>query len=249
MEYKIKMRKIKTKVGTLCLTLGIVASTLFTPIPVFAGTSGNPETQLDGKLSTFHQGSANDCGAVSAIQALDNSKFGRKLLRKMITVNNNGSYTLNFGAGKQTVSETDVANAYIEGDLDARVIEAGLQKAMNVYNSCFACDVFTTMTGYKQKTYWSSAKTDIMNTMASKCQSGEGITAACDFNIADPGKGIIGDGGHSYSIKSVNKDTVVVINPWDTSAFISMSRSQFENSIRYMTYVDEAAKKVVVYWE
>lgn len=247
MEYNI--RKIKTKVSALCLTLGIVTSTLFSPITVFAGTSGNPATQLDGKLSTFHQGGANDCGAVSAIQALDNSKSGKKLLGKMITVNNNGSYTLNFGAGKQTVSETDVENAYIEGDLDARVIEAGLQKAMNVYNSCFACDVFTTMTGYKQKTYWSSAKTDIINTMASKCQSGEGITAACDFNIADPSKWIIGDGGHSYSIKSVKKDTVTVINPWDTSVLISMSRSQFENSIRYMTYVDDAAKKVVVYWE
>ncbi|WAG62448.1 hypothetical protein LL037_13280 [Clostridium estertheticum] len=41
----------------------------------FAGTIGDPTTQLDGKLSTFHQGAANDCGAVSGIQALDNSKY------------------------------------------------------------------------------------------------------------------------------------------------------------------------------
>jgi len=241
-----KMIKIKTRIGAFCLALGIAAGTAFTPITVYAG---DPSTQLDGKLSTFYQGDANDCGAVSAIQALDNSKYGRKIFRKMITDNNNGTYTLNFGSGKQTVTEIDVEDAYIEGDLDARVIEAGLQKAMNVYNSCFACDVFTTMTGFRQRTYWSTNKTEIMNTMAAKCQNGEGITAACDFNIADPGKGIIGDGGHSYSIKSVNKNTVVVINPWDTSGLISMSRSQFENSIRYMTYVDDGAKNVVVYWE
>jgi len=241
-----KMIKIKTRIGAFCLALGIAAGTAFTPITVYAG---DPATQLDGKLSTFYQGDANDCGAVSAIQALDNSKYGRKIFRKMITDNNNGTYTLNFGSGKQTVTEIDVEDAYIEGDLDARVIEAGLQKAMNVYNSCFACDVFTTMTGFRQRTYWSTNKTEIMNTMAAKCQNGEGITAACDFNIADPGKGIIGDGGHSYSIKSVNKNTVVVINPWDTSGLISMSRSQFENSIRYMTYVDDGAKNVVVYWE
>jgi len=241
-----KMRKIKTRIGAFCLALGIAAGTAFTPITAYAG---DPATQLDGKLSTFYQGDANDCGAVSAIQALDNSKYGRKIFRKMITDNNNGTYTLNFGSGKQTVTEIDVEDAYIEGDLDARVIEAGLQKAMNVYNSCFACDVFTTMTGFRQRTYWSTNKTEIMNTMAAKCQNGEGITAACDFNIADPGKGIIGDGGHSYSIKSVNKNTVVVINPWDTSGLISMSRSQFENSIRYMTYVDDGAKNVVVYWE
>nr|WP_314461761.1 hypothetical protein [uncultured Clostridium sp.] len=247
MEYK--MRKIKTRLGALCLALGFAASTMFSPVTAFAATGGNPETQLDGKLSTFHQGGANDCGAVSAIQALDNSKFGRKILGKMITDNNNGTYTLNFGGGRENVTENDVENAYIEGDLDARVIEAGLQKAMNVYNGCFACDVFTRMTGFRQRTYWSSNKTEIMNTLAAKCQSGEGITAACDFNIADPGKGIIGDGGHSYSIKSVKKDTVVVINPWGTSVLISMPRSQFEKSIRYMTYVDDAAKNVVVYWE
>jgi len=245
----MEMRKIKKRIGALCLALGIAASTLFTPVTALAATGGYPESQLDGKLDTFHQGSIGDCGAVSAIQALDNSKYGRKIFRKMITDNYNGTYTLNFGGGRVTVTEDDVYNAYIEGDLDARVIEAGLQKAMNVYNGCFACDVFTRMTGFRQRTYRSSNKTEIMNTMAAKCQNGEGITAACDFNIADPSKGIIGDGGHSYSIKSVNKNTVVIINPWDTSVLISMPRSQFERSIRYMTYVDDAAKNVVVYWE
>ncbi|MBD7910572.1 MULTISPECIES: hypothetical protein [Clostridium] len=243
------MKKIKMKVITSCLSLGIALSTLLTPVSAYAGTKGDPTLQLDGILSTFHQGSVGDCGAVSAIQALSNSKFGKNLLSKMISVNSNGSYTLNFGAGKQTVSKTDVANAYISGDLDARVIEAGLQKAMNVYNGCFACDVFTTMTGFGQATInGGTAKTNMMNTMASKCKSNKGIMAACDFSIADPSKGILGDGSHSYSIKSVTKDTVIVVNPWDTSKDISMSRSQFERSIRYMTYVDEAAKKVIVFW-
>ena len=99
------MKKIKMKVITSCLSLGLVAITLFTPISAFAGTIGDPTTQLDGRLSTFHQGAANDCGAVSGIQALANSKFGKKFLSKVISVNSNGSYTLNFGSGKQTVSE------------------------------------------------------------------------------------------------------------------------------------------------
>lgn len=243
------MKKIRIKVITSCLSLGIVVGTLLSPVSAFAATKGNPSTQLDGVLSTFHQGGVGDCGAVSAIQALDNSKYGKTLLSKMITVNSNGGYTLNFGAGKQTVSQNDVTNAYITGDLDARVIEAGLQKAMNVYNGCFACDVFTTMTGFKQSTvYGATSKTNMMNTMASKCSSGAGIIAACDFTIADPSKGILGDGSHSYSIKRVTSDTVVVVNPWDTSKDISLSRSQFENSIRYMTYVDETNKKVMVFW-
>lgn len=243
------MKKIKMKIITTCLSLGLVVSTLLTPVSAFAETRNDPTTQLDGKLSTIYQGSTNDCGAVSAIQALDNSRYGKTLLSKMISVNNDGSYTLNFGSGKLNVSKKDVANAYIDGDLDARVIEAGLQKSMNVYNGCFACDVFTKMTGFKQNTvYGSTAKTNMMNTMASNCQSGEGITAACDFNIADSSIGILGDGSHSYSIRWVTDDTVVVINPWDTSELIYMSRSQFENSIRYMTYVDNTTKKVVVFW-
>lgn len=217
--------------------------------PVESTIASNPEKQLDGKLSTIHQGDIGDCGAVSAIQALDNSQFGKGLFRNMITVNTDGSYSLNFGSGKQTVSKKDVDNAYIIGDLDARVIEAGLQKAMNVYNSCFACDVFIKMTGFKGNTVkGSSAKTDMMNTMASKCASGDGITAACDFSLADPDKGILGDGSHSYSIKSVTKDTVVVINPWDTSIDINLSRSQFEKSIRYMTYINTESKSVIIFW-
>jgi hypothetical protein len=245
---KNKLKKLIKKLVTSCLALGIAVGTMLTPVTAFAG---DPATQLDGELSTFHQGSVGDCGAVSAIQALDNSVYGKGLLKKMIKVNSNGSYTLNFGSRKQTVSKQDVANAYINGDLDARVIEAGLQKAMNIYNGCFACDVFTTITGFKQKTYYqsASAKTSIMNTMASKFASGQGVIAACDFAIADDSKGIIGDGGHSYSIRWVDAYTVIVINPWDTSKLIYMSRSQFENSIRYMTYVDESSKKVVVYWD
>lgn len=231
----------------------LVVVTPATPTPAVSPTPKVPfdsTKQLDGQLSAFHQGDIGDCGAVSAIQALDNSKFGKDLLSKLITVDNDGSYTLNFGAGKQTVSKKEVANAYIIGDFDARVIEAGLQKAMNVYNSCFACDVFITMTGFKRNdVYGATSKTNMMNTMTSKCASGEGITAACDFNIADSSKGIIGDGGHSYSIKSVTKDTVIVINPWDNSKNVEMSRSQFEKSIRYMTYIDTEAKKVVIFWD
>ncbi|PJI10499.1 MULTISPECIES: TrbC/VirB2 family protein [Clostridium] len=243
------MRKIKTKIITSFLSLLIVAATLFTPFSAFARTTGDPTNQLDGKLSTIYQGDVGDCGAISAIQALDNSRFGRSLFRRMISVNNDYSYTLNFGAGRQTVSEEDVDDAYVTGDLDARVVEAGLQKAMNIYNGCFACDVFVQFTGFRKNTvYGATNKTNIMNTMASRCASGNGITAACDFTKADESKGIIGNGEHSYSIKSVTPSTVVVINPWDTSKYISMSRSQFEDSIRYMTYVDETTKQVVVFW-
>lgn len=231
------------------LSFVLFLTLVLTPVSAFAETTSDPETQLDGELSTFYQGAVGDCGAVSAIQALDNSNYGINLLSYMITVNSDGSYTLNFGSGKQTVSETDVANAYISGDLDARVIEAGLQKAMNIYNGCFSCDVFTVITGFEQNyVYGDTAKTNMMDTMASLCTSGEGIIAACDFSIADSSKGILGDGSHSYSIMSVTKDTVIVINPWDTSELISLSRSQFENSIRYMTYVDEETNEVVVFW-
>lgn len=244
----VKFKSFKMKAVALCLSLGIVVGTLLTPAAAFAAAA-NPATELDGELSPIYQGDVGDCGAISAIQALDNSVYGKGLLQKLITVNSNGSYTLNFGSKKTTVSQKEVNNAYVTGDLDARVIEAGLQKAMNVYNSCFACDVFTTMTGFKQKvSSGASSKTSVINGLAAKFASGQGAMAACDFAIADSSKGIIGDGGHSYSIRWVDAEIVVVINPWDTSKLIYMSRSQFENSIRYMTYVDESAKKVIVFW-
>lgn len=243
-----KNKKLKSKVMVSILSLGLSVGMLFTPVSALAATA-NPATELDGELSTFHQGNADDCGAVSAIQALDNSVYGKGLLQKMITVNSNGSYTLNFGTKKQTISKKEAASAPITGDLDARIIEAGLQKAMNVYNGCFACDVFTTMTGFKQNTYYgSSSKGSVIDAVAAKFASGQGAMAACDFEIADDSLGIIGNGGHSYSIRWVDDERVVVINPWDTSKLIYMSRTQFENSIRYMTYVDESSKKVVVYW-
>lgn len=238
------MKKFRISIITLC-----ICGTLFAPMAASA-SSYYGESQLDGQVTVFHQGDAPDCGAVSAIQALDNSTYGKELVMKMITVNGDGSYTLNFGSGKVKVSQEDVENASISGDFDARIIEAGLQNAMNVYNSCFACDVFSKITGFKQKQIrGNKERTNLLNTMASRCYAEEGITAACDFEIADESKGIIGDGGHSYSIRCVLDDTVVVINPWDTSELIYMPRSQFENSIRYMTYVDNKTKKVMVYWK
>lgn len=237
------MKKVKNKIITLCIGAAIAVSSLATP--AFAST----EDTLDGQVTVFHQGDVGDCGAVSAIQALDNSRFGKEFVMKLIKTNKDGSYTVKFKTGKIKVTKQDVENAYITGDLDARVIEAALQKAMNVYNSCFACDVFEKMTGFKQELVSGvEGRTKLLNQMAAKCYSYEGVTAACDFNIADDSKGIIGDGGHSYSIRSVINDYVWVINPWDTSNLILLPRSQFENSIRYMTYVDTDAKKVKVYW-
>jgi hypothetical protein len=233
------------KIITLSLSLSIAIGTAFAPVSAFAGT----EDQLDGQVTVFHQGEEGDCGAVSAIQAFDNSTYGKGFIMRLITSNSDGSYTLNFGTGKVTVSEADAINARITGDFDAKVIEAALQNEMNIYNGCFACDVFTKMTGFKQNQIrGNKAKTDLMNTMAKNCYSQKGITAACDFKDADESLGIIGDGGHSYSIRCVLDDTVVLINPWDTSKYIYMSRSQFENSIRYMTYIDNSSKKVIVFW-
>jgi len=240
----MKRTKLK-KIITLCLSLSIAIGVAFSPVSAFAGI----DDQLDGQVTVFHQGQEGDCGAVSAIQAFDNSTYGKGFIMQLITTNSNGSYTLNFGTGKVTVSREEAINSSITGDFDAKVIEAALQKKMNVYNGCFACDVFTEMTGFKQEQIrGTAAKTDLMNTMTKNCYAERGVTAACDFKYADDSKGIIGNGGHSYSIRSVLNDTVVLINPWDTSKYIYMPRSEFENSIRYMTYVDSNSKKVMVFW-
>lgn len=240
------MKRVKMKVLTLGMAVAITACSVCAPVSAFAGT----EDQLDGQVTIFHQGEEGDCGAVSAIQAFDNSTYGKEFIMKLITQNSDGSFTLNFGTGKVKVSAKEARNARITGDFDAKVIEAALQKEMNVYNGCFSCDVFTKMTGFKQKQIsGTSARDNLLNNMAKACYAGQGVTAACDFNIADDDLGIIGDGGHSYSIRAVLDDYVVVINPWDTSKYIYMSRTQFEDSIRYMTYIDNKSKKVVVYWK
>ncbi|MEN8905900.1 MAG: hypothetical protein ABF289_08080, partial [Clostridiales bacterium] len=140
--------------------------------------------------------------------------------------------------------------APIRGDLDARIIEAGLNKAINVYNSCFAYQCFEVITGFSENVREGNAtKTSMMNIMEEKTSSEEGIIAACDFNDADDSKGIIGDGGHSYSIKSVTSDTIIVVNPWDTSKDIKLTRSWFENSIRYMCNVNSDSRAVDIYWK
>lgn len=212
-------------------------------------TNINDSKQLDGKVTIFSQGNIGDCGAVSGIQALDNSIKGKEIVSKIIELNGTDGYVLNFGTKKQIVSNEDVKNAYITGDFDARVIEAGLQNAMKVYNSCFASDVFVTITGFTKKdSRLSTQKSTMLSDMQSKCLSGDGITAACDFNLADSSKGILGSGSHSYSIKKIDKDTVIVVNPWDTSKDISLTRTWFESAIRYFTNVNFTNKTVEVFW-
>lgn len=243
----MNFKKVTKKLAMSLFLLGFAVSSLFSTTTTFASDA---LTQVDGYLSTIHQGSVGDCGAISAIQALDNSTYGKSIFQSLITVKTNGSYTLNFALKKQTVTQNDVRNAYVTGDLDARVIEAGLQKAMHVYNGCFACDVFTTITGFPQLKYYNNqqAKHIVMQNLVTKFASGNGAIGACDFTIADDSKGIIGNGGHSYSIRWVDQNNVYVINPWDTSKIIAMSRRQFEDSVRYLCYVDEANQKVIVYW-
>ncbi|MDO5517699.1 MAG: hypothetical protein Q4F66_09080, partial [Clostridium sp.] len=66
------MKNAKLKVLTLCMAVAVSACTLCAPVSAFAGT----DDQLDGQVTIFHQGEEGDCGAVSAIQAFDNSTYG-----------------------------------------------------------------------------------------------------------------------------------------------------------------------------
>ena len=44
-----------------------------------------------------------------------------------------------------------------------------------------------------------------------------------------------GDGGHAWSIKSVDGDNVVIVNPWDSSVEITVSK---EELLKYATGIE-----------
>ena len=205
-------------------------------------TPGNQNGGADGKFDTFKQGYYGDCGAVSAIQALENSQYGRNLLKNMITYESNGSYTLNWGSGKVNVTKEEVNNSPLSGDIDAKVIEAALLKKGNWG---FSYQNFVKFTGFgENRLYGNNNKEAIFNYMVENTQSGKGIIAACDFNWADSNKGILGNGSHSYSIVSVDKNKVIVCNPHNTSSRIELSADWFKQAIRYFCVVNESTRKV-----
>ena len=45
-------------------------------------------------------------------------------------------------------------------------------------------------------------------------------------------------GTHLLSITAITDDTIIIINPWDSSKEITVSREEFETYVSHLSYVD-----------
>ena len=264
----------------------------FTDIYNQIASANNTETSLDANNTSgingefdeqIKQGGTGDCWLISGLLALNATDEGKQIIKDSISVNDDGSVTVNFrGVNasytitpeqiKKYDTDNNTKDAYSNGDNDMLVFELAVKKlksdiaagAINIGASAnsyegdrdtsieggFAQQVIYFMTGKTSQTYGvqSSNKRDLANGLANStiynvlndaannpqtvlaCGMYYGIKSAkCidgrTFNID------LREYGHAFAITGVDADkqTVTILNPWDSTKPYTMSWSEFAN--------------------
>ena len=85
-----------------------------------------------------------------------------------------------------------------------------------------------------------------------KIKSNKNIAATCNFspktkqetktitdiNGVEHNTGIGKTSGHGWAIKSVDSKNVTIVNPWDSSEEVIITRKEFESSVSGICYID-----------
>ncbi|MBQ9246647.1 hypothetical protein IJ182_10315 [bacterium] len=217
--------------------------------------STNPieENGINGEIDEpIVQGDYLDCWLISGILSMSYTDAGAEIIRDSITQNSDGSVDISFGNSNDTYNvtaeELETNNYplntdhidYSTGDDDMLALELGVEKMIDDKN----INKYSMETGGNP--YYVFQMFDAESISVTHSQ--EEIEAAFDYfeqhsDICSMTLGTIGNAipglraDHGYAIKSIDGDNVQLVDPWDTTLEVNISRETLLEYYRNVSIV------------
>lgn len=209
-------------------------------------TSNHGNYRANGELDKdFKQGKTGDCWVLAGLDSITHDPKALEQLNKQISVDKNGNVTVELrGVGKTyTISRKELLSAteLSSGDLDARAVEIAVNKyridakGRNIKGG-HTSDFYDMMFGSGTKQKMTARNLDDVqrNDSIASCGNLKKDTYAYNEN----GKKVPLVDHHAYSISRITNDTVYLVNPWDTSETLHLSKNNFVNSFGSLYVLD-----------
>lgn len=208
----------------------------------------------NGKIDEeFSQGQTGDCWLVASIKAIAQTPKGLEILNDSLSVDDKGNVTVTLkGAGKSyviTPEELKGNNQLTSGDADVRAIEIAMDKYFQEergvrerldLNGNLPQVAFKLLTGKGGRNEFSDTFGRIPDFWFNDSQidnfnkenhvavvfTSKKEDMSFDSHTGDETVTLISN--HAYTVKGSDEENVYLINPWDTSAVITVPRDKFK---------------------
>lgn len=213
----------------------------------------------------FRQGNTGDCWLLAGIKSLSLSEGGRKIVDNAVKIDSKGNAVVTLkGVGKKyTITARDLkcSNELSSGDSDVRALEIAMDRYFRETVPEGSADIDGNSVGKALKLLGDPNKTaeyygrsNVLAVVANLAQTGmkdkaavTGMSAQVNPSdisaVNEKGEKVKMFNSHAYSIKSVNRKYVELINPHDTSHTIRVPINQYLSHFNLIGVTDTSGLK------
>lgn len=269
--FETTYNKNGTKTTTVT-TVGKVSTYQYDTQGRLISVTVEPTYLSDKKIGSTKQHDVGECWALSGVNALNTTSQGQKIIADSIQHNKDGSVTITLKGIKKsyTYSAEQIALAQYKdssktlatGDTDMNLLEMAIadyryEVSQSVSFASLSVDANDPLSGgwnrealyyltgqHPTNTYTASSTQKMLE---KKMQNANNYAMTTSFKSKDEtfnaqGKGEVVS-GHVYSISRVTKDTVYLINPWDSSTEIPYPMSSYLKNADGVSSIDMSKLK------
>lgn len=211
-------------------------------------------SNLNGLIDEdFEQGGAGDCYLLAVIKSLTLNENTEKIINDTVKIDKNGNARVTLKGVNKTFTVTKAElerDGYSYGDPDVRAIEIAVEKYLKKYGDPFDRGDFTLADGLEKSAYflltgktayeYKGAISDkLLNqinnkkTIACAAISNEGDAKILFKSAQDEDAVLVTQ--HSYTISNIDQNYVYLINPWNTSITLQLTKTDFKKYFNNVT--------------